>query len=411
MPSVDRSASRPAAPSGLASEGADVAVVASAPGLRHLAIFLADLRGGGAERMMVALANGIAARGVRVDLLVADPVGPYLEEVAASVRLRPLRTGGVARALLPLVRYLRRERPEVLISTLAHANVAALAARALAGTGVPVIVREANTPTGRAASWSSPKTRLAAALMRASYRWADGVVAVSDGVAEALRADMRVPADKIATLYNPVVTPELASLAAAEPDHPWLRQRTDDSPVVLGVGSLTPRKDFPTLVRAFAEVRRRRPARLVILGEGPERGTLERLAHELGIVDAVALPGFHPNPFAYLARADVFVSSSQREGLPGALIQALACGCPAVATDCASGPAEVLDGGALGELVPVGDATAMAAAIERTLARPPERERLREASRKYDADVILDRYLAYFGVMARGRSRASARPG
>src|SRR5690606_29880659 len=154
---------------------------------------------------------------------------------------------------------------------------------------------------------------------------------------------------------------ELDELAKADPGHRWFA--AGQPPVVLGVGSLTPRKDFATLVEAFAELRRRRPARLIVLGEGPERARLERLVDDLGLSDDVDLPAFTRNPFAYMSRAAVYVLSSNLEGLPGSLIQALACGCPSVATDCPSGPREILQDGRVGPLVDVGDAGAMAAAI------------------------------------------------
>jgi len=367
---------------------------ANATGVRHVALFLADLHGGGAERMMVVLANGLADRGVRVDLVLADARGPYLREVTAAVRTMQLGGGGVARNLPALVGYLRRERPQVLVSTLSHTSVVALVARTLSGLRLPVVIREANTPQERPLTWNSPKSRLAAWLMQRGYRRADGVIAVSAGVADAVERVMRVPREKIATLYNPVVTTAMHDLASEDPHHPWLE---DDVPVVLAVGSLTPRKDYPTLVRAFAQLRARMPARLLVLGEGSERARIEALATELGVASDLELLGFRDNPYAYMARADVFAASSQLEGLPGALVQALACGCPAVATDCPSGPAEVLEGGALGELVPVGDANAMADALERTLRNPPDRARLRASMRKYDADLVIDAYHAYLG--------------
>lgn len=377
-------------------------------GVRHVALFLADLHGGGAERMMVVLANGLAGHGVRVDLVLADASGPYLREVSHEVRVLPLRGGGVVRNLPALTGYLRRERPQVLVSTLPHTSVVALIARALADRRLPVVIREANTPQARPQHWNSPKSRLAAWAMRRLYRRADGVIAVSAGVADAVVDVMGVPRDRIATLYNPVVTSEMQAFATEDPGHPWLGA---DVPVVLAVGSLTPRKDYPTLVRAFARLRSHMPARLLVLGEGPERPRIAALAEELGVAADVDLAGFQANPYAYMARADVFAAASRLEGLPGALVQALACGCPAVATDCPSGPAEVLEGGALGELVPVGDADALADALERTLQRPPDRARLKESTRKYDADLVIEAYRAYLSRLSRGPVPGASRPG
>lgn len=212
-------------------------------------------------------------------------------------------------------------------------------------------------------------SRLEARSLEASvklfYPWADGFVAVSQGVADDLRRFAQLPEVKVHTIYNPVVTDELLASAARTPEHPWLAP--GEPPVILGVGRLVGQKDFATLVRAFALVRRTRSAKLIILGEGDKRPELEALVTELGLSDEVSLPGFVDNPFAYMARADTFVLSSRHEGLPGVLIQAMACGCKVVSTDCPSGPREILNNGSLGALVPVGDAGALAEAIVATL--------------------------------------------
>ena len=374
-----------------------------------LTIFLADLGGGGAERMMVTIANGLAARGAAVRMLLARAVGPYLSEVADDVEVTDLAAKGVTSAIPGLVAHLRTTRPDVLLTTLSHTSAAALAARALAGTGTPVVVREANTPTAVSRSWSSPKDRLARLVIHKAYRQADGVIAVSDGVASALREVVGVEQGKIATLYNPVVSPELDELAALDPDHRWFDEGRP--PVILGVGSLSQRKDFHTLIRAFDLVARQTDARLVILGEGPQRESLEELVVSLGLTDRVEMPGFKQNPFMYMARAKVYVLSSHLEGLPGSLVQALACGCPSVATDCPSGPFEILQGGAIGPLVDVGDHEAMAAAVLSQLQHPPPKERLVGAVVKYHADTVLDSMQAYLAAISSAQRRASSRPG
>lgn len=376
--------------------------------LRKLTIFLADLGGGGAERMMVSVANGLVERDIGVDLLLASANGPYLSEVAPGVSVSDLGAGGVAAALPSLIRHLRLTRPDLLLTTLPHASAVALAARALSFTHTPVVVREANTPTVGAHAWNSLKDRLADLIMRRSYRAADGVIAVSDGVAEALMNVVGLPAGQIATLYNPVVTSDLPELVAVDPNHPWLA--TDQPPVVLGVGSLSKRKDFYTLIRAFDLVARSREVKLIILGEGPERTGLEALVAELNLDDRVTLPGFNANPFAYMSRAGVYVLSSHLEGLPGSLVQALACGCPSVATDCPSGPAEILQQGKLGPLVPIGDVRAMGVAIESQLDNPTPRSQLIAGVAKYDADTVLDAVAGYLEEVSSRRRRASSQP-
>jgi glycosyltransferase involved in cell wall biosynthesis len=366
-----------------------MANLTSPPSHPRLALYLPNLDGGGAERMMVNLANGFLRWEVKVDLVLAAAQGPYLEEVRADVRIIDLASAGVLASLPKLVHYLRRERPDALLATLNHASVVALLARRLAGVPTRVVNRESNMLFPGAVQ--SPKRKALREAVRRTYPWADAHIAVSQGVANDLKRFVSLPAERVYTIYNPVVTETLSEKACAPLQHPWFA--AGEPPVILGVGRLTPQKDFSTLLRAFAAVRRTRPARLVILGEGGERGTLEELAAELGVAADVELPGFADNPFAYMARASVFVLSSRFEGLPGVLIQAMACGCPVVATNCPSGPSEVLVDGRYGPLTPVGDPAALAAAILKTLADPPPRELLQTRAADFSETATLPRYL------------------
>jgi glycosyltransferase involved in cell wall biosynthesis len=200
----------------------------------------------------------------------------------------------------------------------------------------------------------------------------------------------RLPKERVATIHNPVFRSDITLLSSERLDHPWLVQR--DIPVVVGAGKLKPQKDFKTLLRAFAIVRQQRPVKLIICGEGRERDSLMGLARELGIETDVDLIGSVRNLYAVLARASVFVLSSAWEGLPNVLIEALACGCPVVSTDCPSGPAEILDNGAFGRLVPVGDAIRMADAIRQTLEAPPTKEGMVARAKCFSFDDAMIRY-------------------
>ena len=356
-----------------------------------LAIFLPSLAGGGAERAMLNLARGFRDLGHAVELVVASATGPYRDDLPAGVRLIDLGSPRVIRALPGLARYLRRRRPDRLYAAMEHANLVALWARTLARvpTRIIVSVRDSGTgPVGR----RDLRQRLCLPLARRFYPGADAVVAVSDGTADIAAAELGLARSRIAAVPNPVITPDLAARAAEPPCHPWLTDA--GSPVILAAGRLTPQKDFPTLLRAFAILRARRAARLLILGEGPDRAALESLAASLGVAADTALPGFAANPFACMARAAAFALSSLYEGSPNVLVQALACGAPVVSTDCPSGPAEILHGVAQGQLVPVGDHAAMGAALEaaldlqRPLPAPPlERFDYLAAARGYLAVV------------------------
>jgi len=362
---------------------------------RHIALFLADLGGGGAERASLNLASGFAARGHRVDLVLANAIGPYVQDVPDSVNVVDLERRRVSSAIVPLARYLRRCRPDVMLSTLHHACLVATIAKVVSRSRTSLFLREATTPSARQISTFDLRKRLLRWAMRWAYALADGAVAVSEGVADDLRLTFRVPRSRLWTLYTPVVTDDIADLKAEDPGHPWFV--ADASPVVLGVGRLHSFKGFMTLIDAFARVRADRPAKLVLLGEGPQRPALEDRVTDLALGDDVALPGFVANPFAFMARASVFALSSEFEGLPGTLIQAMACGCPVVATDCRSGPAEILVGGKFGTLIAVGDAPALADAILRTLDAPPaSKAELRERAAKFAIAPVIDAHLNAF---------------
>ncbi|HWV59177.1 MAG TPA: glycosyltransferase [Sphingopyxis sp.] len=326
--------------------------------MSHLAIILPSLRGGGAEGVMMTLANAFAAQGHRVDLVLASAQGPFLKEVAPGVRVIDLKSKRVTGALLPLISYFRRERPHVILSAPCHVNVVALLARAISRIKARLVVSERNSMTQGLGSRSD---RILLWLMRRLYPSADMVVCVSRGVEEELATLAGVPRHKLRTIYNPINFEKIREGMNAPLDHPWLKQA--GVPVLLAVGRLAPQKDYPTLLRGFARLRQDRRARLVILGEGQERPELEKLCRDLNIATDVEFAGFQPNPFAWMAACDLFVMSSAWEGLPNALLQAIACGAPVVSTDCRTGPDEILEHGKWGRLVPVGDAPGLAEAM------------------------------------------------
>jgi glycosyltransferase involved in cell wall biosynthesis len=343
----------------------------------RIALVTNAMEGGGAQRAFAKLASGIAAAGREVDLVLGRAEGPYLGEVGPDVRVVDLGVPRFGRAVVPLARYLRRTHPLAVYSALDYVNVVTVVAHGLARVDTRLVVSERNTLSVAASNSASRATRWMPTLVRRVYPRADAVVAVSPGVAEDLVAGCGLSPRQVHVLPNPVVTPQLFEMRAESVDPPWLGDLLGDPdrPVVLAVGRLVPQKDFGVLLEAFADVRRSRPARLVILGEGPLRPDLEAQAERLGVADDVVLPGFCANPYPVMAAADAFVLSSRWEGSPGVLIEAMACGAPVVATDCPSGPRQVLDGGRYGRLVPVGDREALAAGIADTLAgevpRPP----------------------------------------
>jgi glycosyltransferase involved in cell wall biosynthesis len=355
-----------------------------------IAFFLPSVRGGGAQRVIVNLVQGITERGLPVDMVLASAEGVFLDQLPPEVRVVDLRAPRLLRSLVPLTSYLRRERPRALVSSMSHANVVALWSAKLARRGTPVVVTVHNTMSQSTPEQGSLAGGIWPQLLRIFYPWAASVVAVSRGAADDLVRTAGLPPDRVEVVYNPVITPGLLALARQPPNHPWFAP--GEPPVVLGVGRLTRQKDFPTLIRAFAEVRRRHAARLIILGEGEDLPALKALVGELGLTEDVALPGFRDNAMAYMAGSALFVLSSAWEGLPTVLIEALAAGTRVVSTDCPSGPREILQEGRLGTLVPVGDVAALAEAMLDALDRPLDTIPL-DALTPFTRDAAVDHYL------------------
>src|SRR5690606_26042131 len=299
--------------------------------------------GGGAERVMVSLVNGLASRNLDVDLVLAREAGVYLNDVSRQVRIVGLDANRALGAMWPLARYLRSERPATLVSAMNYVNVIAHWARRLSGASTRVVFTEhANLSQLLAASqplmaWSLPK------LMRPAYASAHSIIAVSAGVADDLAHTLRIDRSLVHTRHNPIETAALAAKAREPLDHPWFAP--EEPPVIIAAGRLSPEKDFPTLIRAFSLLRRRRPARLAILGEGGQRAELQAQIDALEHGRDVLLAGFQTNPYAWMGRAAVFVLSSRWEGFGNVLVEAMACGTPVVSTACPSGPEEILEGG------------------------------------------------------------------
>jgi len=340
---------------------------------------------------MANLVTGLVERGVEVDMVLARAEGVYLRDLPAQVRVVDLGARRVMTGLGPLMGYLKKTRPRVLLSSQNHANVVALLARRLAGVDTRVVISEHTNLSRSARNAARLGDRLMPFFVKRFYPWSDEIVAVSRGVADSLSALTGLAPDRIRVIYNPVVTPRLLKDIEDAPGHGWLTGA--GVAVVIGVGRLSPEKDFRTLIDAFAQARRERDIKLIILGEGDDRPALERRVERLGLAPHVDMPGFVANPMAWMARSSVFVLSSQWEGLSNVIIEALACGVPVVSTDCPSGPAEILDNGTYGELVAVGDVPALARAILGALDRPKDPEVLRERAGQFSVDRITREYM------------------
>jgi glycosyltransferase involved in cell wall biosynthesis len=351
------------------------------------------------DRVARHLIPALARRGYGVDLLKVRRHGPNLDpeqgETPPGVRVVDLGSRHTYACLPAIVRYLRLQRPAVLLSDKDRVNRTALLARALAGIGAGLptrlVLRSGTTISIDLASRGALERWLQRTSMGRLYRFADTVIVNSHNVADDMSAYTGLPRGAITVVPNPIVPGARFVGGQPRPDHPWFAP--GEPPVILGVGELGPRKDFGTLIRAFAKVRRHRPCRLVILGRGGEREELERLAQDLGVAADVDLPGFKSNPQDYMAHAALFALTSLWEGNPLVLPEALAVGTPVVATDCPSGPREVLQNGRYGPLVALHDPAAFAAAMLRTLDAPLPAGTLREAARPFEIEASTDAYL------------------
>ena len=406
----------------------------------HIGFLLTSVNGAGAERTTLNLAAALIARGHRADLVIPRFAGDYQAAIPDGMRVRRARIPGTDRKLLRAIqrsgvqveamavnpigvarswlvlgrkgldlpvrrrlrvyayatmiaRYVREARPHVLVSALPGADAAAVCAAELTDRAVPVVVTVRNVPE----DYYAPEWLAAS---RTLYPRADAVVAVSRGVAESVRRSLAVDAKRVRTIYNPIPADSIRRLAQAEITHPWFVD--GEPPVILSVGREAPSKDYPTLVEAFGLARREVNSRLVILGRlsASYRARLKSLARGLGVEGTLGFVDFDENPYRYMKRAELLALSSRSEGLPGVILEALACGTPVVSTDTPCGPREILGG--WGDLPPVGDAPALARALVATLrgARPTA-EALRARAADFSAEKAADAYVALFEELAR----------
>lgn len=371
--------------------------------------FCPTLGEGGADRVVLTLLQRLDRARVAPSLALVRRAGALVGDVPADVPVFELGSRRLLVAAPDLARLLRRERPDVLFSTHGGSNIIAVLAHALARSPARLVLSE------RSALVRSDRGRARRALelpaKRVTYRRADLVTAVSGGVARELAARLGLPADKIRVVYNPAVGEDTCALAAEPVAHPWFVPGAG-VPVIVAVGRLVEIKDYPTLFDAFAKIRAARPARLLVLGDGHLRASLEARIRAMGLAGDVALHGFDKNPFKYMARARLLLHASRAEGLPGALIQAMACGTPVVSTDCDFGPREVIARpGHDGFLVPVGDAAALADRALALLDDDELRRRMSAAARASVGRFTVEAALARYEAALTGAREAGAAGG
>lgn len=362
---------------------------------KKIAVFTQDFMGGGAERMMINLANGMADKGHTVDLIVVRNHGPYKNLIDSNINIVTLGGKKVLFSIWGLTRYLKKEKPEILYSTLKHVNIAAILANKLSGNKTKTVIREAChlLTTGN----KQILQKIAYCLVPIFYKKADAIVAVSEGVAESIVEYCNIPFDRIHILPNPSVTNELIEKSKKLPKHPFFNNK--NTKVILGVGRLTYQKNFDHLIKAFSLLQKEseQNIKLIILGDGEDRSMLEKLVRDLNLHESVSLPGFVDNPYSYMKKASLFVLSSRFEGSPNVLVEAMACGTPVISTDCPSGPKQILDDGKFGLLIPINDKKKLSDAMNHSIQLENNQEhmkKLQERAMDYHVDRSVEEYLS-----------------
>jgi glycosyltransferase involved in cell wall biosynthesis len=357
----------------------------------HICLLIPDLPGGGAERVAVNLAQAMVDRGYRVEMAMMSATGELLAELNPSVTVFDLHAPRARNVLFPLVRYLRATKPQSVLVLMWPLTVMTLFATLLLRHPPRVIVSDHNVVSRSSAARRQWQQWLLKTSMRWLYPRAAAVVAVSEGVANDMAAHTGLPIGSITTIHNPASRGWLpAPMPNDDLPAGW---RTPGYRRLITVGMLKLEKDQRTLIAAFAKLRQKLPVKLLILGEGPLRSELAGQIHALGVADDVDLHGFAPDPYPYYLAADLFVLSSNAEGFGNVLVEAMECGLPVVSTDCVAGPAEVLDGGRYGWLVPVGDADSLAEAMYAALLAPVDAQRQRTRAAEFGIARAVDSYL------------------
>lgn len=346
--------------------------------------------------MFVNLVNFFSNEGYKTDIVLMHAKGEYLGLLPSSVNIVDLHAGNIFSAIYQLIKYLRRSTPDVMLSTLIPTNIVAILARLLSRRKFKLYLREANTLSHQMLDRPLIRRILLTRLIRMLYPLAEGYVGISRIVSKDLSNFINVPESKIATIYNPCDISRIEQMAQEDISHKWLSNAGPK--VIIGVGRLTHQKDFATLIKAFALVRKEIDARLIILGKGEEEKNLTQLIANLHIQDSVELLGFKQNPYAFIAKSSLFVLPSIYEGASNVILEAMACGTPLVCTDCPGANAEILNYGEFGTLVPVGDIEAMAIAIIKALDHKYDKEFIKLRAKDFLLEKIAPQYLKVLGV-------------
>ena len=366
--------------------------------LPKISFFLPKLSSGGAERVIIDIANNLSKRGYFIDIVLAKGGNIYLEEISPSVNIINLKSKSTILSFFPLSRYLKKSRPYGIISALSHANCAVLLAGNIIDKNIKIVVSERNISYRKTKNKIGFKRIILDWLIKYFYPQAKCIVTVSEGVRKSIISTYKFKDDQVKCILNPIDFKKINKLKSESILNNEIINdlKNENQKIILSVGSLTKQKNYSLLIKAFKIVSEQINCKLIILGEGPERLNLKRLCRDLEIDSkSIYLPGFIANPFPYMKACDLFVLSSLWEGLPNVLIQALACNCNIISTDCDAGPREILEDGKWGRLIKVNDIDALANAILKELSSKNQQygDSKMGGLNRFNIDKVTNQYL------------------
>ena len=334
--------------------------------------FLPSLECGGTERNTINLINALPKEEYALSVLLAEKKGDFVKDVPAHVSLVSLEAPGLWSIFFLLAAYFKSRQADVFVCAFPRFNAVALLAKMVSGGKTKLVITEhlsfsLLSKNAKTASHRFIARFLFPYFIAWFYPKADAIICVSKGIADEIGA-LTGRGAHISVIYNPVAEDKIGQLAQESVDHPWFADAS--VPVIVMVARLSKTKDQPTLFRALDIIAKKQPIRLALVGDGPEKQKLVDLARQLGLSEKIAFLGFQDNPYKYMKQAAVFVLSSLQEGFGNVIVEAMACAAPVVATDCQSGPAEIIQDGVNGLLVPVQDPEALAGAIMKVLHSP-----------------------------------------
>lgn len=357
-----------------------------------IALFIPSLNGGGAERVMLILANTLVEKGYSVDLVLVKVKGSFLKDVSKNLRVVDLKSSRTLSSIIPLANYLKKEKPRVVISAMHYVNIILLIAKKISRSKFKLIISEHSTLSYSLAD-SSYTNIVLKKLMRSMYPYADEIIAVSQGVADDLVEVLELKNKNVHVIHNPVVTTDLLLKREEPVNHLWIK---NNIPFILGVGRLTKAKNFHLLINAFAKVEKDISAHLVILGAGELELELKQLIYSLGLQDKIHMLGFVDNPYSWMKKAELFILSSSWEGFGNVLVEAMACGTPVISTNCPSGPAEILENGKWGRLVNVNDINHLSEVLKQEILNGEKSMDYSKRLEDFHVDNIVDQYIKLF---------------